>query len=269
MSFLPTSTACSAHHPAGLLHPAADHGVRPVSRLERPTGGGTWGSAMPSAVLPPRIFSQGRTTLRSFLPCTQPSYACGATEIAPSPFVDARLTDSSAPLRATRSLWATKARIRAVHGRASPLAVAAPPLLTASAESLSSRHPRRAWRNHSTSGSSSTYRSVAPARRCRPAGARCFHGLSALHTPSSRTVLPPKRPHLRRGVRSTSCSGSAASPASRSGATRGRRDAGHRAPRSVAGRRRGPEGKGSGPERPSEDGTRERSHPSENPPRAS
>jgi hypothetical protein len=30
-------------------------------------------------------------------PCTQPSYECGATEIAPSPFVDARLTDHSAP----------------------------------------------------------------------------------------------------------------------------------------------------------------------------
>jgi len=40
----------------------------------------------------------------------------------------------------------------------------------------------------------------------------------------------------------TSCGSFAASPTSRSGATRGRRDAGHRAPRSVARRRRGPEG---------------------------
>jgi hypothetical protein len=31
MSFLPTSTACSASCPAGLLHPAASHGVRAVS----------------------------------------------------------------------------------------------------------------------------------------------------------------------------------------------------------------------------------------------
>lgn len=120
-------------------------------------------------------------------PCTQPSARCGATEIAPSSLVDARLTDLSAPLGTTGSLRATEARIQTVHGRASPLAVAVPPLLTASAESLSSRHPRRAWRNHSTSGSCSTHRSVAPARRCRLTCARCFHGLSALHTPSTRT----------------------------------------------------------------------------------
>jgi hypothetical protein len=69
-------------------------------------------------------------------PCTQPSYACGATEIAPSPFVDARLTDLSAPLGTTGSLRVTEARILAVHGRASPLAVAAPPLLTASVTAL-------------------------------------------------------------------------------------------------------------------------------------
>jgi hypothetical protein len=40
-------------------------------------------------------------------PCTQPSYGCGATEIAPSPFVDARLTDHSAPPEA-RLLWAPR-----------------------------------------------------------------------------------------------------------------------------------------------------------------
>lgn len=40
-------------------------------------------------------------------PCTQPSEWCGATEIAPSPFVDARLTDPSAPLEA-RLLWASR-----------------------------------------------------------------------------------------------------------------------------------------------------------------
>lgn len=68
LSFLPTSTACSAHHRAGLLHPAADPGVRPVSRAWQPTGAGTWGSAMPTAVLPPGILSQGRRTLRSVSP---------------------------------------------------------------------------------------------------------------------------------------------------------------------------------------------------------
>jgi hypothetical protein len=40
-------------------------------------------------------------------PCTQPSSGCGATEIAPSPFVDARLTDHSAPPEA-RLLWAPR-----------------------------------------------------------------------------------------------------------------------------------------------------------------
>lgn len=209
-------------------------------------------------------------------PCTQPSYACGATEIAPSPFVDARLTDSSAPLRATRSLWATEARIRAVHGRASPLAVAAPPLLTASATALFEVSCETSFEPDIRGAPGAATRPQGLSPRTDPLHP---HSVAALPVPDASMGFllcthrprgpPPKRPHLRRGVRSTSCSGSAASPASRSGATRGRRDAGHRAPRSVAGRRRGPEGKGSGHKRPSEDGTRERSHPSENPPRAS
>jgi hypothetical protein len=80
---------------------------------------------------------------------------------------------------------------------------------------------------------------------------------------SAHTVLEDllRRDHLRRDGRSTSGSGSAASPASRSGATRGRRDAGHRAPRSVAGRRRGPEGKEGEAESPSEDGDPETQPP--------
>jgi hypothetical protein len=100
-----------------------------------------------------------------------------------------------------------------------------------------------AWRNHSTSGSSASYRSVAPARRFRRACARCFHGLCALHTAFSRTSspprrLPPKREEVDR-LQRFCCVASVAG-----GATRGRRDAGHRAPRSVARRRRGPEGIG-------------------------
>jgi len=31
LSFLPTSAVYSSHHPVGLLHPTAGHGVRPVS----------------------------------------------------------------------------------------------------------------------------------------------------------------------------------------------------------------------------------------------
>ena len=40
LSFFPTSTVCSAKHLAGLLHPAADHGVRHVfgPSLARPSG---------------------------------------------------------------------------------------------------------------------------------------------------------------------------------------------------------------------------------------
>lgn len=101
--------------------------------------------------------------------------------------VDARLTGPVAPPDATRLLWDTEARIRAVHGRASPLAVAASPLLHLRRPALSSRQQRRAWRSHSTSGSPATYRSVAPMQRFHHTRARCFHGLSALHTPFPRT----------------------------------------------------------------------------------
>jgi hypothetical protein len=228
---------------------------------------------MPPAVLPPGIFSQGRTTLRSFPLCTQPSYACDATEATPSPFVDARLTDPSAPpgqpdlSGVRRGSHPSRSRSGFPSRRCSP--ASAHRLCRA----LSSRHPRRAWRSHSTSGSFSTYRAVAPARRCHHAGARCFHGLSALHPPFSGTGAPvkgtpPKRPPPKRCTvdqrQRFCCVASVVS-----GATRGRRDAGHRAPRSVARRRRGPEGKRSGLKRPSEEGTRARNHPSKGPPRAS
>lgn len=129
-------------------------------------------------------------------PCTQPSYTCGATEVAPSPFVDARLTDRSAPLGVTRLLEVHRgshpgrSRSGFPSRRCSPASAhrfchrSTGGLLRAF---LRAGHRRRAWRNHSTSGSCSTYRSVAPARRCRRACARCFLGLSALHPPFSGT----------------------------------------------------------------------------------
>jgi hypothetical protein len=55
-----------------------------------------------------------------------------------------------------------------------------------------------AWRSRSTSGSCSAYRSVAPAWRFRRAGARCFHGLCALHTAFPRTRSPPRREKVDR-----------------------------------------------------------------------
>jgi hypothetical protein len=173
------------------------------SRFQTPAADREWDMGISHATrgASARDLLPGTHDPSKLFPCTQPSYQCGATEVTPSPFVDARLTDPSAPLKATGSLQVTEARIRAVHGRASPLAVAAPPVHRFCHRSFGkllralfrAGHRRCAWRSHSTSGSSSTYRSVAPARRCRQTCARCFHGLSALHPPSSRTSVPPKR----------------------------------------------------------------------------
>jgi len=184
-------------------------------------------------------------------PCTQPSAWRRTTEVAPSPFVDARLTDPSAPLGIPDCSGGTEARIRAVHGRASPLAVTAPPLL-----------------HHLCPASVEGTRAV---RLAQPLDLRVLLHVQIRCTGqtlppgpcpmlpwalcSASTVLgdrvPPRRPSPKRWapkrwavdrLQQVCCVASVAV-----GATRGRRDAGHRAPRSVAGRRRGPEGKGSGP----------------------
>jgi len=98
-------------------------------------------------------------------------------------------------------------------------------------------------------------RSGAPGAATRPQGLpprtdplhRCSVSTTPVPDASMGFLLcthrPPGPGHLRRGTGSTGCSGFAASPASRSGATRGRRDAGHRAPRSVAGADGDPKGR--------------------------
>jgi hypothetical protein len=253
VSFLPTSTACSAHHLAGLLHPAADHGVRPVSRLQRPTGSGTWGSAMPPAVLPPGIFSQGRTTLRSFSPVrSHPTSAVrpksrphlSLTPASPTLLLPSGRPDHSGSPRLASGPFTVGLPLSPLQPRlCSPLL--SPLVWKALASPLSSR--------------------TSTVRLAQPLDLRVFLHVQIRCTcpalPPDRcpmlpwafcsalTVLedPLRRGHLRRGGRSTGCSGSAASPASRSGATRGRRDAGHRAPRSVAGADKDPKGKEADP----------------------
>jgi hypothetical protein len=54
MSFLPTSTVCSTHFSAGLLHPAADHGVRHVS-------GFIWNFDPASPTITPKSTGRGKS----------------------------------------------------------------------------------------------------------------------------------------------------------------------------------------------------------------
>jgi len=54
MPFLPTSTVCSTHFSAGLLHPAADHGVRHVS-------GFIWNFDPASPTITPKSSSRGKS----------------------------------------------------------------------------------------------------------------------------------------------------------------------------------------------------------------
>lgn len=75
LSFLPTSAARSVHRLAGLLHPAADHGVHVVSARRRFSGCLSGGSTPPhdqppSGSPPPRASYPSKLS-----PCTQPS-AC-------------------------------------------------------------------------------------------------------------------------------------------------------------------------------------------------
>lgn len=85
LSFLPTSTVCSAWNPAGLLHPATGLGVRPVS--DSASRGSFRGR-----IRSPLCLSRGRFTLRSL----SLSDSCTAS---PRPIPSRRYR------RSVRSLW--------------------------------------------------------------------------------------------------------------------------------------------------------------------
>jgi hypothetical protein len=191
---------------------------------------------MPLAVLLPGILSQGRTTLRSLSPVRSHPRRAVATEVAPGSLVDARLTGQVAPLRSpdrsgTRRLasW--------------PFTVGLP--LSPLRPHLCSTSTARLFRADHGGALDAATRPQGLPPRTDPLY-RCSVSTTPVPDASMGFVLCTHRPqgagHLRGGTGSTGCSGFAASSASRSGATRGRRDAGHRAPRSVARRRGGPEG---------------------------
>lgn len=125
---------------AGLLHPAADHGVRHVSdSLTRPRS-----RASDPKVVDPKVHSGNRPLWRGPFEAFPSSAAFDHAVTAPRPFGRGR-----------------------VHRLAFPLAVGAAPARVS---------PRRASLL-STSGLSSTEESVAFVRRCRRATARCSLGL--------------------------------------------------------------------------------------------
>jgi hypothetical protein len=144
LPFLPASTVCSARYLAGLLHPAADHGVRPVSG-ER---GGLLPSFLSNGLSEERPPERG-TNER----CSEHRNSRGAFTLRSFPLVDSRAA-SPRPLPSRR---------QACSG-------------------ASSDHPqgtslKRSMATPPTSRPSSIDESVAAHRRCRRRVARCSHGL--------------------------------------------------------------------------------------------
>lgn len=227
---------------------------------------------MPPAVLPPEILSLGRTTLRSLSPCTQPSAWCETAEAAPSPPVDARLTEPPAP-PGQPDLSGAPRLATGPFTVGLPLSPLQPrlctPPLPCSFEPTSAAHLAQPLdlRVLLHVQSRCTCKTLPPYRCPMLPWAFCSAS-TVLGDPYSGKGAPPKRAPPRRckvdQLQRVCCVASVVS-----GATRGRRDAGHRAPRSVAGRRRGPEGKGSELQRPSEERTGAHHHPSKDPLRAS
>jgi hypothetical protein len=120
--FLTTSTAYSVHIPAGLLHPAADHGVRCVSDRPRPS----------------RSSEPGHSFSHRWVPFEEfPSYGSRTTSLRPA----ALLPSPPAARRSSASPRFRGLRIRATYKPATRLQGFTPPLESVATNRCCQRQP--------------------------------------------------------------------------------------------------------------------------------
>jgi len=225
LPFLPASTACSAWHFSGLLHPDTDHGVRhvagsgSVSRFARPLAAEACRWSCPATASPGG---------------SAPDWRFGVILLAPESFRGRPRCLEARSVSLCLSLWRSTLRSFPLHGSCTasaglsgrvPRVVAFPanrvclvaldvgrpsspghrgryPLVVARCDACLAVAPRERGAGVvgsagcSTSGSWSAVKSVATAGRCRLAAARCSLGLcpSKVCVLRSGVSMPPLSP---------------------------------------------------------------------------